>query len=26
VVHITNGHIGSIERNTRRNPARELSW
>ena len=26
VVHITNGHIGSIERNTRRNLARELSW
>jgi putative ABC transport system ATP-binding protein len=26
VVHITNGHIGSIERNTRRKPARELFW
>jgi len=26
VVHITNGQIGSIERNTQRKPARELSW
>ena len=26
VVHITNGHIGSIERNAHRKPARELSW
>jgi putative ABC transport system ATP-binding protein len=26
VVHITNGHIGSIERNTQRKPARELAW
>jgi len=26
VVHITNGLIGSIQRNARRKPARELSW
>jgi len=26
VVHITNGHIGSIERNAQRKPASELSW
>jgi putative ABC transport system ATP-binding protein len=26
VVHITNGHIGSTERNAQRRPARELSW
>ena len=26
VVHITNGHIGSIQRNAQRKPARGLSW
>ena len=26
VVHITDGHIGAIEHNTQRKPARELSW
>jgi putative ABC transport system ATP-binding protein len=26
VVHITNGHIGSIQRNAQRKPANELSW
>jgi putative ABC transport system ATP-binding protein len=26
VVHLSNGHIGSIQRNAQRKPARELSW
>jgi putative ABC transport system ATP-binding protein len=26
VVHITNGHIGSIQPNAQRQSARELSW